>query len=99
MILATKEVEEEDKAIPIKNDSKKENLKIKEIMVIKKIERRICKLPPKTISLFKVKRREKLSSKPMVNKRKIIPRYAKLFTASTEKKLPKRLTKITPPKR
>jgi len=99
IILATSEVEEDDKAIPIRNDSKSEKPKIKDKKTIKKIERVICKMPPIIINLFKEKILEKLSSKPMVNKRKIIPKYAKLLIVSTEKNLPKKLIKITPPKR
>ena len=75
-------VEEDDKAIPIKNDSSNENLNNKLKKKTKSIDKKSWNNPPIMMNFFKMKILLKFVSNPDVKSKKIIPKYAKLTMAS-----------------
>lgn len=97
IIFASSEVEEDDKAIPKRIDVKKENLKASDNKNIKKIVKRICKVPAKKIIFFKTRSLVKLISRPTVKSKKSMPKNAKLLTASCVGWLLMTFPKISPP--
>jgi hypothetical protein len=74
MIFATNVVDEEDKAIPIKNEFKSEKPKNKDKRKIKNIDKIICKKPAIIIIFFRANILLKSVSKPTANNKSKIPK-------------------------
>jgi hypothetical protein len=74
IIFATIVVEEEERAIPIKNDSRSENLNSKLNKKTNNIDKKSWSSPPMTINFFKIKILLKFVSSPKVKSKKTIPK-------------------------